>query len=291
MHRVLGLIDHLPLHGQGGDVVALAAAGRQRRLHQRGHRILHGLAAQVIDDDRLFEHIPQAIRAQQQPIAVLQRMRAGNGKHGRDLGAQAGVEHVAVEKALRQLHGADALHFGVGMVACARLQLPVAHPVQARVAAMDPIRLALLHQRSHQRGARRIGHALVACVGQDALVRHQQRIAQKNWGIEQRGLGQTLKLGRHGLQCQLGRNFTFGMPAHTIGQHEQCRFARVAIAHPVFVVGTATTAAELEDRKFHGVFRGGATEVEGATGSAAALGWPMSAPSCKRTRSAIVSWV
>src|SRR5205085_927352 len=57
------------------------------------------------------------------------------------------------------------------------------------------------------------------------------------------------------LQRQLRRDLALGVAAHAIGQDEQARFPRVAIAHAVFVLLAAAAAADLEHGEFHGRLR------------------------------------
>ena len=50
----------------------------------------------------------------------------------------------------------------------------------------------------------------------------------------------------------LGSHLAFRMPAHAVGQHEEARFPRVAVAHAVFVLFPAALATDLIDGKSHG---------------------------------------
>ena len=118
---------------------------------------------------------------------------------------------------------------------------------------MYPGHLAVLQHGRNQRGARRVHHALGAGITQYLAMGLQQRLFQKQGRLFQHGLGLLLKKRGNHLQCYLCGHFAVRMPAHAVRQHEQCRLSRVAVAHAVFVEGTASAAAELEDGKFHGL--------------------------------------
>ena len=79
----------------------------------------------------------------------------------------------------------------------------------------------------------------------------EQGVFQKLSRIVELGPRQALEIQRHRLQCQLGRDFAFGVAAHAVGHDEQTGFLGIAIPHPVFVPFAAAFAAELEDRKLH----------------------------------------
>ena len=116
---------------------------------------------------------------------------------------------------------------------------------------MDPGGAAVLQHAQNQRGARRVEHAAFARVADDLVVRGQQGVAQELAHIGQLGPSFALEQGRDGLQRQLGGDFAFGVAAHAIGQDEQGGVPGVAIAHPVFIFFTTTTAADLKDRELH----------------------------------------
>jgi len=77
------------------------------------------------------------------------------------------------------------------------------------------------------------------------------------------------------------------MATHAVGQQEQRRIARVAVAHAVFVDGAPAAAAELEDGEFHGVLM--RTEV--SPGDCVLRPSPISESSCSRTFSDTLSGV
>ena len=243
INRFRLLLRLLPLHGNGSDVIAFAAGHLQGRIHQGRHGILHGGVAQALQQNMLLQHIPQAIRTQQQAIVLLQLVGPGKIQHRPGLGPQAGVEHIAIQNLVRQLQGPGPVHLSVGVIARARLQHTIARPVQARIATVHPADMPILNHRRHHRGAGPVAHAFVAAVSQDALVRQHHPLLQKRLHIRQARGGLALKLGRQGLQRQLRGHLAFGVPAHAIGQHKQPRLSGVAVAHAVFIGGpTAPTA-------------------------------------------------
>ncbi|MPN17208.1 hypothetical protein SDC9_164558 [bioreactor metagenome] len=116
---------------------------------------------------------------------------------------------------------------------------------------MNPLGAPVLHHRGHQRGARRVEHAFVDGMAQDLVVRRQQGLGEELAHVVELGLGHALEHRRDGLQCDLRRHLALGMPAHAVGEREQARLARVAVAHAVFVLLAAATAADLEYGELH----------------------------------------
>src|SRR5699024_9457721 len=115
----------------------------------------------------------------------------------------------------------------------------------------------------------------------------QHRTMQEITGIAQTRVGFTLELRGDALQSQLRGHLAFRMAAHAIGQHKQGGISGVAVAHAIFVGGTAPTATELEDGKFHGVL----TRTDVSPGVWVLRPSPIKASSCKRTFSDTLSGV
>jgi hypothetical protein len=82
----------------------------------------------------------------------------------------------------------------------------------------------------------RVQHAFFAGVADDLVVRRHERRREKFGHVLHDRARLFLVQGRDGLQRQLGRDLALGVAAHAVGQHKQARFARVAIAHAVFVL-------------------------------------------------------
>ena len=80
--------------------------------------------------------------------------------------------------------------------------------------------------------------------------RHDGR-GQEGGHVRDLGVGLLLVHRRYRLQRQLGRHLTLWMPAHAIGQQQDARAARVAVAHAVFIELATAFAADLKDGKFH----------------------------------------
>jgi hypothetical protein len=73
-----------------------------------------------------------------------------------------------------------------------------------------------------------------------AFVQEAQRVGQRRLGLALEDRGQRL-------QRQLRRHLALGVAAHAVGQREQARVPRVAVAHAVFVLFAAALAADLVD--------------------------------------------
>jgi len=80
--------------------------------------------------------------------------------------------------------------------------------------------------------------------GDDRLVQETQRIGQRRLAV-------ALEHRRERLQRELRGDLAFRMAAHAVGEREQARVARVAIAHAVFVLFAAALAADLVDGEAH----------------------------------------
>ena len=165
------------------------------------------------------------------------------------------------------------MRFGVGMVTRAGEQLALAQHIQARVAAMHPMQHAVLHHRRHHRGARRVQQGLRAGVTDDLVVRRHHADRQEIGHHGQARVRAALELRGKRLQGNLGRHLAVGVPTHAIGQHEQARVARVAIAHAVFVLLAPSDATELKDGELHA--RRPCSRMPTA---AAQVRWPRSRP-------------
>ena len=184
------------------------------------------------------------------PLA-LQRERGRHVEQRRGGRTEAGEQQVAVGG--RGLgHATVARALGMRMVERAHQQAAVAHDVQARVAAMHPGGHAGLQHGRDDGGARRVEHGLAAGVTHDLLVRGHRRFGEEGLGLLHHRTRLALVERGHGLQRDLRGHLALGMAAHAVGQHEQARFARVAVAHAVFVLDAAALAADLEDGKLHG---------------------------------------
>jgi hypothetical protein len=153
----------LPLQRQHGDVVAASpglCAGRARPVRARRRTPAAGqLLRRCLRRSRL-PHRPSEHSRSCRPAAGAPGPAMSKWLGGR---AQAGEQHVAVDAVHAHHAGVAQLH--VGVVARAGQQLAVAHQVQARIAAVRPVRSCPAPRR-HQRGARRVEHALFAGVAQ-----------------------------------------------------------------------------------------------------------------------------
>src|SRR5690606_32834122 len=77
------------------------------------------------------------------------------------------------------------------------------------------------------------------------------RRGQELLHVLERRAGLALEHGRDRLDGDLRCHFALRVPAHAIGEHEQGRLARVAVAHAVLVLLAAAAAADLEDGELH----------------------------------------
>jgi hypothetical protein len=170
--------------------------------------------------------------------------------------AQAGEEHVAIETlAHRDDLAHRLLQLGVGMVAGAGDQLVASHEVEARITAMRPVGRIALQQAGDDGGAGRVDQRLLRGIAQQLVVAGNDGFVQEAHRVRQRRLGIALEHCGQGLQGELRGHFPFRVAAHAIGQCEQTRIARVAIAHAVFVLFAAALAADLVDGEAHVVPR------------------------------------
>mmetsp|Transcript_5509 Transcript_5509/g.9853 ORF Transcript_5509/g.9853 Transcript_5509/m.9853 type:complete len:522 (+) Transcript_5509:215-1780(+) len=244
----VGVALAFPLDREHRDVVAALAPAAQRLFDEFGRRFGDGQIGNLLHDFMVLDAAPQAVRAQQQPVGGLQRERALAVHHGLAGAAQAGEEHVAVEGLTAGPDPAQRLlEFRVGMVARAGDQLAAAHHVEPRITAMRPPGLVALQHAGDHRGARRVGQALARGVAEQLMVCDGDALLQEPQRVFQHRARVLLEQRRQRLQRDLGGDFAFGMPTHAVGQREQTRLARVAIAHAVFVGLAASTAADLED--------------------------------------------
>src|SRR4030095_3352016 len=94
-------------------------------------------------------------------------------------------------------------------------------------------------------------HALFAGVADDLVVRGHERLRQELRHVLDDGPGFLLVQGGEGRRRELGGDFAFRVAAHAVGQQEQARLPRVAIAHAVFVLFAAALAADLVDAETH----------------------------------------
>ncbi len=247
------VLDAFPLDRQHRDVVALrrrrcAAPARPARAPSR--RAAARVSWSVISLS--LDRAPEAVGAEQEPVAGLHQQRADGVDHRLAGAAEAGEEHVAVEAVA---HRHDLAHrllqLGVGVVARAGDQLVAAHQVQARIAAMRPVGGVALHQAGDDGRARRVDQRLLRRVAQQLVVAGDDRLVQEAQRIRQRRLAVALEHRGERLQRELRGDLAFRVAAHAVGEGEQARVARVAIAHAVFVLLAAALAADLVDGEAH----------------------------------------
>ena len=81
--------------------------------------------------------------------------------------------------------------------------------------------------------------------GDDRLVEKAQRVGERRLAV-------ALEHRRERLQRELRGDLAFRVAAHAVGECEQPRVARVAVAHAVFVLLAAALAADLVDGETHG---------------------------------------
>ena len=79
---------------------------------------------------------------------------------------------------------------------------------------------------------------------------------RKRSGSASVGLAVALEHRGQRLQRELRGDLAFGVAAHAVGEREQARVARVAIAHAVFVLLAAALAADLVDGEAHAIGSG-----------------------------------
>jgi hypothetical protein len=167
---------------------------------------------------------------------------------------QAGEQHVAVKPVTALGHHLrhGFLQLGIGMVARTRDQLVAAHEIQPRIAAVSPVSCIALQHARHDRRARGVDERLLGRVADQLVMPGNHRIVEEAQRIGQHRLGVALEHRCQRLQRKLRRDLALRMPAHAIGQREQPRVPRVAVAHAVFVLLAAALAADLVDGEPHG---------------------------------------
>ena len=139
------------------------------------------------------------------------------------------------------------LQLGIRVVAGACDQLLATHEIQARIAAMRPVRGVALQETGDHGGARRVDQRFLRRVTQQLVVAGDRGLLQEAQRVGQRRLAIALEHRRERLQRDLRRDLAFGVAAHAVGEREQARVTRVAVAHAVFVFLAAALAADLVD--------------------------------------------
>ena len=256
LHRVLrgGHRVQLPHHGDGGGVVGGVAGIAQCAGNQFRNRLCDREARAGVDQFVFLHAAPQAVGAQHGDVARLQVSRAADVDQRQVGRAQAVVDLVALG-VVRDLHWQHAVLLqevlDLGVIACARHQLALAHQVHARIAGVRPMQRAALRQRADDGGAWRIRQTIRLRIAVDVAVREHDALVQEVVRIADRRAGVALELARHGLQCLLGRDLAQRVSAQAIAQHHQHGIAREAVPHAVLVDASRAFFAFLIDRESH----------------------------------------
>ena len=96
----------------------MLASGFKGGFYQVRHCVRHAFSTNLGDDFIIAQTAPQAVRAKQQFVTLLQNHRANYVKNRFGGGAEAGEQNIAVDSL--QLDDARVLLFKVGMITRAR---------------------------------------------------------------------------------------------------------------------------------------------------------------------------
>ena len=206
-----------------------------------------GLRASCLAISSSLKGAPQAVRAQQQAVALLQVHGPGDVVDGLGGRAQAGKQHVAVH----------AVHARWGALRSSRYEW-------SRVRVSKSPSRTMYSRESPQwthEAAPPCNTAATSVVRGVSIMPFLRRIAESGGGrravrreeflhILDLGLGLALEQCRDGLQRDLRSHLALRVPAHAVGQHKEPRLAGVAVPHAVFVLFAAAAAADLETENF-----------------------------------------
>ena len=117
------------------------------------------------------------------------------------------------------------------MVAGARDELVAADHVEARITAVRPVGGVALHQAGDDGRARRVDERFLRGVAEQLVVAGDDGFLQEAQRVGERRLAVALEHRGQRLQGELRGDFAFGVAAHAVGEGEQARIARVAVAH------------------------------------------------------------
>jgi hypothetical protein len=176
-----------PAQRQHADIIALRPGAALGEAGKLGNGLLERRRPKRLHELALGNRPPQAVGAQHQHVAARQaRLGDGIGPR-RHVSAQALQDAVALGvNARRLLRNAprvdELLHHRV--VAGLGRDAPLPHQIEAAVADMRPIGVAVLDQARHDHRARPVGKAEPECLAQDRAVR-----------VGERGVEEVLRVG------------------------------------------------------------------------------------------------
>ena len=101
---------------------------------------------------------------------------------------------------------------------------PLAHEIEAAVADVRPVGVAVLHHAGHEHGARRVGQAAPVGFAQDRAVRGAiARVEETRSGRRARGRASRWNAAPKQSVAICGRDLAVEVPAQAVGHHQQQR--------------------------------------------------------------------
>jgi hypothetical protein len=198
-----------------------------------------GVALEKRSDIAVLQIRPDAVRAQQQHIARLERLAAADRhlRNGR-IPAQAALHEIAHwvrrDFLFRDLAFAQQ-QLDMTVVASARVNSAVAYPVDAAVADVSPVGSAFLHEADGNRRARARIDALAAAEPRHVVVRLAQRQMEKTERVEQRVL-RLMEGIQQALERGVSRATAVGMASHSVDHDQQRRLVGCRHGDAILVV-------------------------------------------------------
>ena len=129
--------------------------------------------------------------------------------------------------------------------------LAAAHLEQPRVAGVRPACHVVLNDAGDAGGARRVTQTMAHRIVKNGMMGVGQALLQEAEGVIEGWPRLALEAVGQRLHGDLGGDLAVVMTAHSVRNHHQERFARVAVGGPVLVVGAPSLAAVLIDRESH----------------------------------------
>ena len=142
-------------------------------------------------------------------------------------------------------------HLHLGMIPSLRVDPPLAHVIEPRVAHVGPVGGRVLHHAGDACGARRLDEPARLGVIAEREVRVDDALLQKTERVGELGLGFAPERLGEELHRDLRGDLPVQVSAHAVGNRHQQRVAGVRVAGAVLVRLARSSAAFLKDRESH----------------------------------------